>query len=84
MLRMIPCQSSNISGLAYEIDSSSFYAQFSNGSVYRYDLHYPEDCVEWLTAILFAESQGKAFGDFKSAGFPYEKIEDPSTLDFHV
>lgn len=81
-MRMIPLQSSNLAGLAYQPGHVHFFVQFHDGTVYRYD--GGQETAEIITDILFdPQSQGRAFNAAKYL-LPYEKVEESEALDFHV
>lgn len=86
-MRLIPTQSSSLAGIAYELEAPYFYAQFVNGAVYRYDIGSESGAQAVISAVLFSESQGKAFNDLVKGGlFKYEKVEGDELirLDLHV
>ena len=69
-MRLLPLQSSQIVGLAYEDDT--LYVLFNNGSWYKYD-DVPEHIV---LQVILAESQGKMFDQkIKKGNYPYEKLD---------
>lgn len=81
-MRLIPVNSSNISGLAYDQPNERLYAQFNNGSVYRYN-GVDGDTV--LSVLFDPDSQGKAFNSkIKGGSFPFEKVDNAEELGFHV
>lgn len=80
-MRLIPCQSSSLAGIAYEPGSTRFYAQFKDGSVYEYI--GGQLTPEIVTDILFAESQGRVFKNAVQY-LAYVKVESPEELDLHV
>lgn len=80
-MKLIPVQSSQLVGIAYQPGHTKFYIQFQNGSVYEYD--GGQDTAEIITEILFANSPGTTFSRLK-ADLPYLKIENPEELDLHV
>lgn len=81
-MRLIPMNSSNLAGLAY--DGEKVYAQFNNGSVYTYR-GVDEDVL--LSVLFDPDSQGKSFNaKIKGGNYPYEKLSDEAVdnLGFHV
>lgn len=84
MLRIIPTNSSQLSGIAHQPGDGFFYAKFNNGEVYMYECG--DNTVYAIAGILFAESQGKAFNAFKAKGYPYQKLdpEEVAELELHV
>ena len=83
MLRMIPCVSNSLVGIAYTPGESFFYVKFKRGDVYWYDCADEFDAAQVITDILFAESQGAALQKAVH-GLPFVKVEDPTTLEFHA
>ena len=84
MLRLVPLQSNNLSGLAYDLVSGRLFVQFNNGTWYEY-FDVPGDAV--LSVLFDPVSQGKAFNThIKEAGFVYTKVDENSVglLDIHV
>lgn len=80
-MRLLPTQSSQLAGLAYNQETEELYAQFQNGVFYKYE-GVPEKV---FVDVMLAESQGSAFTEkVKNGGFPFEKVEDVEELDFHV
>jgi hypothetical protein len=75
-VRLIPANSSNLSGFAFDTDKLDFYVCFVDGRVYRYPDTRPWD----VTNIVFAESQGKAFNAWKHGKQNYE-VTDETVLD---
>lgn len=81
-MRLIPLQSSNVAGIAYNQDEKELIVQFTNGTFYRYR-PVPGDVV--LSVLFDPDSQGKAFNaKIKDAIYPYVKIENPELLNLHV
>lgn len=79
-MRMIPFQSSNVAGVAYDPDQEELYAQFQNGSWYKYK-GVDGDTV--LGVIFDPDSQGKAFNaKIKNGNYPFTKLEEAP--DYHV
>ena len=80
-MRLIPLQSSNLSGVSYNISTDELFVQFTNGTLYVYHDVPPES----VCAFLFGESQGKLFNAIiKSGPFSYEKIENPEEYELDV
>jgi hypothetical protein len=72
-VRLIPVQSSNLAGIGYDADTQELYAQFNNGSFYKYK-GVEGDVV--LGVLFDPDSQGKAFNArVKDGGYVYEKLD---------
>ena len=79
-MRMIPFQSSQIVGAAYESANHTLYVQFNNGTWYSYD-DVPSEVV---LSIILADSQGKAFDEkVKKGSYVYHKLDEEPD-DIHV
>lgn len=82
MMRMIPLNSSQVTGIAYNPDTEVMVAQFNNGEFYQYDL-VPREAVVYT--LFDPESQGKAFNlHIRSQPYPYRKLAPEETRDFVV
>lgn len=71
-MRLIPANSSNLTGFAYDADLMDFYVCFQDGRIVRYPDTRPWD----VTNVVFAESQGKAFNAFKQGKVFYDVDPD--------
>ena len=81
-MRFIPMQSSNLAGVSYDQSNEILYAQFANGSVYRY---HGVDADAVLSVLFDPDSQGRAFNaNIKSGPYPYEKVENIEEIGLHV
>ena len=77
-MRLIALNSSNIAAVGYDIAEQVLYAQFNNGSFYKYLDVDPSTVV----GVLFDPvSQGKAFNTrVKDMGYVYEAL-DAATVE---
>ena len=75
-MRLIPANSSNLTGFAFDTDKLDFFVCFQDGRVYRYPDTRPWD----VTNVVFAQSQGSAFNAFKQ-GKTYYEVTDERVLD---
>lgn len=81
-MRLIPVQSSNLAGLGYDADAEELYAQFNNGSFYKYK-GVPGE--EVLGVLFDPDSQGKAFNSrIKDGAYPYEKLDNADVEKMRV
>lgn len=70
-MERIPVQSSSVSSVGYDRDSSTLEIEFLNGSVYQY-FGVPESIYNGL---MNAPSKGKFLDQFvKKAGYSYARI----------
>lgn len=66
-----PVQSSNVSSIGYDLDSSTLEVEFLNGSVYQY-FGVPESV---FGGLMNAPSKGTFLDQFvKKAGYSYARI----------
>lgn len=88
-MRLIPCQSSNLTGIGYQPGSAKFYICFNGGSTYEYTcpkMHGLDPVAEaraYVTSVLFASSQGSAFNSLVKGNslVVHRKLTDQEIAD---
>ncbi len=84
-MRLVPCISSSLVGVAWEVGDEDFYIKFKDGSVYKYVTESYDFAAVSVANVLFAESQGRMF-KVVTEGLEYHKLSpsEEAELELHV